>query len=271
MNSKYLALTSLAAAMALTACGGGGGGDNNATSTGTTPANPPVTTTPTPAPTVTASAEGAYEGTVSNGLTHLSLVLEDDRIYSIYGNTVNGVFGVSRFLRGAGKSANGSYTASEVREYGSGASATPYTLKATYVSGSSLNGSLTNGTVNTTFTGAPLSNSTYVYNTPARLANISGAWNLTDLAGTKVALTIGADGKFTGTSGSCAITGSLTPFASGKNVFTFSLTAGPAPCAHPAEVTTGIAVEFTIGSVRQLMAAGTGTTLVNGTALIGAR
>jgi len=81
----------------------------------------------------------------------------------------------------------------------------------------------------------------------------------------------GADGKFSGTSGTCAVTGSLTPRPSGKNVFTFSVVSGPAPCARPNEVMNGVAVEFSIGSVRQLMAAGSVETRANGIGWVGSR
>jgi hypothetical protein len=54
-------------------------------------------------------------------------------------------------------------------------------------------------------------------------------------------------------------------------VFTFSVVSGPAPCARPSEVINGVAVEFSIGSVRQLMAAGSTDTRVNGIGWVGAR
>jgi hypothetical protein len=54
-------------------------------------------------------------------------------------------------------------------------------------------------------------------------------------------------------------------------VFTFSVVSGPAPCARPNEVINGVAVEFSIGSVRQLMAAGSTDTRVNGTDWVGAQ
>lgn len=278
MNKKYVAASGLVASMLLAACGGGDDHDNSTPAAATpapqaspAPTAPVANPTPTPTPTTTASAEGVYEGTTSNGFTHLSLVLDNSEIYSVYGNTIGSVFAISRFLRGQGTSTNGTYTATNVREYGVGASATAYSLNGTYVAGTSLNGTLTNGATSTTFTGTTLANSTYVYNTPAKLANITGAWSLTDLTGAKVAVTIAADGSFTGISGSCAITGNLTPKTSGKNVFTFSVTSGAAPCALPGSVMTGVAVEFAIGTTRQLIAAGTDSTAANGAGWVGAR
>jgi hypothetical protein len=94
---------------------------------------------------------------------------------------------------------------------------------------------------------------------------------LTGVDGAKVTLVVGADSKFTGTSGACAASGSLTPRPCGKNVFTFSVVSGPVPCARPNEVINRVAVEFSIGSVRQLMAACSTDTRVNGTGWVGAQ
>jgi hypothetical protein len=54
-------------------------------------------------------------------------------------------------------------------------------------------------------------------------------------------------------------------------VFTFSVVSGPAPCARPNEVINGVAAEFSIGSVRQLMAACSTDTRINGTGWVGAK
>lgn len=276
MTTKYLGLTALTATLVLAACGGGGGdsGNNEGTVANTPPATTapgtPVTPTPAPAP-VTASAEGVYEGTLSGGLSHLSLVTDTGRLFSIVGTTTGGVFGITRFLEGIGTSNNGTFTAADVHEYGLNASTANGSFNGTYVAATSLNGVLTLGGVTTTITGTALTNTTYVYNTPAKVANITGAWTLKDLTGANVALTVAADGKFTGTSGTCAITGSLTPNAAGKNLFTFTVVSGLAPCPRPNDVTTGVAVEFVIGATRQLIAAGSGVTRVNGTGWVGAR
>ena len=274
MNKKTFVLTGLAA-LVLTACGGGS--DDNDTSAAT-PApvvtNPPPTTTTPPVtttPTTTASAEGVYEGSYANGTKHLTLVTDTSRMFSILGTTTGGLFAISRFQEGLGTSTNGAFTATEVREYGTGASAASGTFTGTYVAGASLNGTLLLGGVSTAVTGTALPSSTYNYNTPATLANVAGAWTLNGVDGARVTLAVGADGKFTGTNGTCPVTGSLTPRPSGKNVFTFTVVSGPAPCPYPADVTTGVAVEFSIGSVRQLIAAGSGVTRVNGTGWIGNR
>ncbi len=275
MTTKYLGLTALTATLVLAACGGGGGdsGSGSAGVGNTPPVTPTAPITPPAQPTITASAEGVYEGTLSGGLSHLSLVTDTGRLFSIIGTTTGGVIGISRFLEGIGTSSNGAFTATGVREYGANASPDSGTFAGTYVPGVSLTGvlAMSSSAATTTITGTTLTNTTYVYNTPAKIANITGAWTLKDLAGANVALTVAADGKFTGTSGTCAITGSLTPNTANKNLFTFTVVSGAAPCPRPADVTTGVAVEFTIGATRQLIAAGSSVTRVNGTGWVGAR
>jgi hypothetical protein len=276
MTTKYFGLPAMAAALMLTACGGGGGdgGSGNAAVGNTPPGTPTTPVTPPVQPTITASAEGVYEGTITGGLSHFSLVTDTSRLFSIVGTVSGGVFGVTRVLEGIGTSDNGTFTARDVREYGLNASPDNGSFAGTYVPGASLNGVLTmsSSAATTTFTGTALTSATYVYNTPAKVADIAGAWTLKDLNGANVALVVTADGSFTGTSaGTCAITGSMTPASSSKNYFTFKVVSGTAPCPRPGDVTTGVAVAFTIGATRQLMAAGSGVTRVNGTGWVGAR
>lgn len=275
MTRKHSGLTVLTAAWVLSACGGGGG-DSGSGNTGVSNTLPtihaptlPVATPPPP--TVMAGAEGVYEGSLPGGLSHLSLVTDGNRMYSLIGATAGGVFGISRWLEGIGASNNGSFTATDVRAYGLVPSTVVGTFTGTYVPAASLSGVLKMGDTSTALTGTALTSTNYVYNTAAKLANITGAWTLRDLGGAMVALTVAADGSFTGTTGACALKGSLTPRASGKNLFVFSLLAGGAPCPRPDEVTTGVAIEFTIGDKRQLIAAGSSATRVNGTAWVGAR
>ncbi|WP_332848200.1 hypothetical protein [Massilia sp. S19_KUP03_FR1] len=275
MTRKYSGLTALTAALVLSACGGGGG-DSGSGNTGVGNTLPAVHAPTLPVavptqPTVTASAEGVYEGSLSGGLSHVSLVTDSNRLYSMIGATTGGVFGISRFLEGVGASNNGSFTATDVREYGVTPSTVVGTFAGTYVPAASLTGILTMGSTSTALTGTALANMNYVYNTAAKLANITGAWTLRDLSGATVALTVAADGTFTGNAGACAMKGSLTPHASGKNLFIFALVAGAAPCPRPDEVTTGVAIEFKVDVMRQLIAAGSNVTRVNGTAWVGAR
>ena len=235
---------------------------------------PPAAPTPeatTPAPTITASAEGVYEGSFTGGLTHLTLVTDTSRMFTILGTTTAGVFSISRFLEAPGTSNKGAFTATGVRAYGVGASATEGTFTGTYVPGTSLIDTLLLDGISAAVSGTALAITTYNYITPAKLANVAGAWSLTGADGAKVTLAVGSDGKFTGTSGTCAITGSLTPRPSGKNVLTFSVVSGPIPCTRPNEVINGVAVKFSIGTVCQLITASLVETRANGIGWVGAR
>lgn len=257
MSARALAVASFFG-VGLFGCGGGGGGG---------------ATTAAPAPVVAAStAEGVYAGTISNGKTHNALVLENDQVYVMYGTMVNGNLMVAGFIQGNGKSNNGSFSASDMRDYSPNGTSPAFSLSATYVKNVSFNGTTTDGTTTVSFTGAPLQNSLYNYNTAANVANIVGAWTITDLAGRPVALNIAASGSFTGSTSGCTFSGTLKPRASGKNVFDAVATFGAAPCLLPSQTVSGIALEYPLtGGGRQLIIAGTDALRNNGAAYLGAR
>lgn len=252
----------MAGALVLAGCGGGG---NDA------PA-PPVATADT--------AEGVYAGTLSSasspyGPSELSLVLENGDFYFIYGNKTATAFGVAGFMRGPSVSGlRGAFGATDMRDYAATRSGVTTFASGIYATGISLNvgiGGPTSTSLSASYTGPAVNDTTYAYSNHASLANIAGAWNLTDLAGTKVTLAVGADGKFSGTVGSCTISGTLAPRASGKNVFDFSLVYGAAPCAVPNQAISGAAIDYLIGTAHQFIAAGNDTTRATGIAFSGAR
>lgn len=275
MTRKYSGLTALTAALVLSAWGGGSGdsGSGDASASNTLPAVH-APTLPLATPThraMMAGAEGMYESSLLGGLSHLSRVTDSRRMCSIIGATTGGVFGIDRLLEGIGASNNGSLTATDVHEYGVTPPMVVSTFIGTYVRATGLSGILAMASTSAALTGTALTNMNYVYNTAAKRANITGAWNLRDLGGATVAPTVAADGAFAGTAGACAIKGGHAPRAFGKNLFLFSLVADGTPCTRPDEVSTGVAIEFTIGRERQLIAAGSSSTRVNGTAWVGKR
>jgi hypothetical protein len=219
------------------------------------------------------TAEGVYAGTISNGKTHNTLVLENDQVYVMYGTTVNGAIMVEGFLQGNGKSNNGTFTASDMRDYSPTAgTSSNFSLSATYVKNTRFDGTTTVGTKTISFAGGPLQNSLYNYNTTANVANIVGAWSITDLAGEPVTLNIASSGSFTGSISGCTFSGTLKPRASGKNVFDVVATFGLAPCLLPGQTVSAIALEYPIaGGRRQLIIAGTDALRNIGTAYLGAR
>lgn len=259
-NPKNLVIASAGFALLsalLAGCGGGGGGGSPA---------------PTPAPVVL-GAEGVYEGTVSNGGIHNTLILENDQFFTLYGNAIPGGLGVAGFIQGNGKSNNGTFLSTDMKDFFANGTVVSGSLSASYTAKTTFNGSITEGSSTLTFTGtSPLKNSLYVYDTAANLANIVGAWNLSDLKGAATPLNIASSGAFTGSSGGCTFSGTLKPRASGKNIFDLALTFGAAPCLLVGQAANGIAIEYPLSTgKRQLIIVGTNTTRSNGTALLGAR
>jgi hypothetical protein len=246
-----------ALALMLVACGGGG--DGSGTSAASTTAAPQSV------------IQGAYSGRVSNGREHNTLILDDNRYYTLYGNTVNGLFAVTGFIQGTGTANNGSFSSSDLRDYYSNGTVVAGSMSASYTPNVSFNGTLSAGGQSVTFTGTPTSTTLFNYNTPATLSDITGAWTVYDLSGTRINLSIQSSGAFTGSSSGCSITGTISPRAAGKNVFDVSLMFGGSPCLYPNQSASGIAIEYKVGTARQLVMAGTTTSRSVGTAFIGTR
>jgi hypothetical protein len=255
MFSSSKTLLALATAFCLTLVGcGGGGGDS-----------------PAPGPT----AEGVYGGTLtgSSSSNFQMLVLENDEFWAMYGTQTPTQFLVAGFLQGTGVSNSGTYTSSNVRDFGfnpavAGTANATYNAAAKTISGSV---AATAGTV--TFSGGPIAGSLYNYNTPALLASVSGIWSLTALTGEGVSLNVSSTGTFTATSSlGCTFSGTMLPRPSGKNIFNVSLTFGPSPCVLAGQPASGIAVVYPLASGRtQLIFAGTNTARTIGTAAFGTR
>lgn len=228
---ECLTRTSAAIVLALAVAGcGGGGGDN-------------------PAPATT--AEGTYRGTITNSPSasaFSAIVLEDGQIWTAYGNSVGGGLVVSGLIQGQGTSSNGSFTSSTVKDFGV-VPAIAGTLSATYVAGVSLSGTVAAGGSTVGFNGTALPAAEFNYNTPATLSSVVGNWNLSSTSGNAIALTVAANGTFTGTAtGGCSLSGSLAPRPSGKNIFNFQLTNGPAPCALAGWSGAGIGLYTTLAN-----------------------
>lgn len=260
-----------AALMALLAgCGGGGGtadGEFILGSSTTTITNATTTTLLTPG-----QAQGVYEGAASNGRYFNTLVLENDQYYTIYGTLTGDVFSVTGLISGTGQASNGSFTSADLKDFPAGGIPLQGAMSATYTPGASFNGVVTRGGSAVTFAGVVPVNTSYVYNTPARLADVSGAWVMTALTGAPVSLNVVANGTYAATSLGCDFSGSFVPRASGKNVFDFTATFGPAPCALANQTATGHAVTYLLGNgKRQLLVAASDAARSVATVLAGVR
>lgn len=255
MRVKVISLCALSAMFA--GCGGGGGSSGGAA---TVPA------------AVVGAAQGIYIGTTSDGREIDTIVLENDQFYTMYGHTVGNAFQVSGFVQGDGKSNNGVFTSANAVDSTSGNTRLAATVNATYVAGVNLNGSLVESGGTVSFTSAPIAAAVINYNSAASLADIGGKWELTTLRGFPASFTISATGGLTGTSSGCAISGSLTPRASGKNVFDVSIDFGPSPCLIPSQSIKGMAISYVAtNGKRQLIVAGIDTARVNTAAFFGVR
>lgn len=239
----------------ITACGGGGGSD--------------------PAPTTGPSAEGVYGGTLTGSASNAFnlLVLENGDYWSLYGVQGATVFTVAGFVQGTGSSNNGNFSSSNGKDFGF-FPAVSGSVNATYnATAKTISGTTTNSSGSSTFNGGPIAGSLYNYDATATLSTVAGSWTTTSLTGETVTISIAAGGTFTAvSSGGCRFSGTVTPRASGKNVFNTSLTFGAAPCALPNQVATGIAVAYPLASGRtQLIVAVTDSARTVGAAVVGSR
>ena len=252
----FSSIIAISVATILSACGGGGG---DSATTGTT----------------TATAEGVYGGNLTGSASSnfQMLVLENDEVWTMYGTQTASQFLVAGFVQGNGTSNNGAYTSSNVRDFGFNP-ALAGTASATYnASTKTIAGSFVAGGSTVSFNGGPISDSLYVYNTPAVVSSVAGLWSLTSLTGEGISLTVATTGTFTARSTlGCSFSGSLTPRPSGRNVFNLSITFGASPCALANQAATGIAIAYPLASGRnQLIVAGYNSARTVGTAAFGTR
>lgn len=260
----------LSAAMSLVllaACGGGGGDGGGGNTGGSSP--------PTQTPTQTSgTAEGVYGGTLngSSSSDFEVLVLENGEYWSLYGQNMGSIFYVHGFIQGNGTSNNGSFTSSDLRDFGY-APAAAGSLTASYnTSAKTITGSTTTPMGTVQFSGGPIPNSLYNYNSPATLSSVSGSWAAVSSLGGNVTINIAANGNLTLSEGGCVASGTIAPRASGKNVFNVSVKFGAAPCLLPNQTATGIGVTYALATGQtQLIAAVTSAARSEGIAVFGVR
>ncbi|MDI1246913.1 MAG: hypothetical protein PSV24_16100 [Rhodoferax sp.] len=241
-------LTALAAALVLSACGGGGG--DGATT-----------------PTTTASAEGFWNGTTSNG-TQVSLaVLENGETWGLYGNAsalTGAVYGITST---SGTTLSGSGTGFNFVSRTSG--------NGTFTGSVSTKGTISfNVSDGTQLTGTYDSS----YDQTASLANLAGSYTGWAVTGTiapqtsTVVVDVNGNVSSSFVSGSltCVTSGTATPRASGKNVFSLQLTFTGNYCAlGNGTVVTGVATYDSVN--RELIAMGLNSAKSDGLIFLGTR
>jgi len=233
---RHVSLAALA--LVLGACGGGD----------SSPSPPPNPDSP----------QGIFSGRSSNNFDIGGLVLETNEYYFFYAQG-NVIFGV---VQGNMSAANGTYTSSNGIDFSLINGRIPATVSGNYVPKQALQGTVSEAAGSITF------NATYQssYDTPASLASAAGTYSGAAATGnggsSPILLTILSNGTFTGTSpgtsGLCSFSGTLTPRATGKNVFNVSVTFGNANCALGTTTVNGYAVPVagTNGSTTTLYAVG---------------
>ena len=268
-NQSFVSGAALATLMA--GCGGEAGTGTPGADFGLGTSSTATTTTTT-VPLTPGEAQGVFEGTASNGLYFNTLVLDNDQYYTIYGTLAGGTFDVTGLLTGTGQSSNGGFTSADLKDFPAGGIPLLGTMSASYTPGEIFNEVVSRGGTAVTFPGMAPVNTRYVYNTPANLADISGAWTMTTMAGIPASLNIAADGTYTATSPECNFSGSMMPRASNKNVFDVTVTFGSAPCVLPNQAASGHAITYFLGNGnRQLLLAASDAARSVATVLAGVR
>jgi hypothetical protein len=226
-----------------------------------------------------ASAEGAYGGALTGSpfSNFIMVILDDTTFWEAYGRPLVGPLAESGFVEGTGTSTStsGTFTSSDARDFGLVPTA-PATITATYTNtgAAAISGSIVYDSATVTFSGtSPISGTTYLYTTPALLSTILGNWTLTSNDGITTPVTIAATGTLDATDAAgCSFTGSVSPRASGKNVYNVSLTFGAAPCAVPGATMNGIALALPLaGGQTELMLMAIDSSRTNGYGATGTR
>jgi hypothetical protein len=227
----------------------------------------------TPSTSPPAVVQGLYSGTLtgSTSTNFQLLALENGDVWSLYGTPSGASFRVRGFIQGPTARNGSAVSSSSVKDFGFDralAGSLAGTLTATTVGGT-----VTFSTGAVTFSGTAVPTGTYNYNAAATNSQVAGTWTLSALDGTSATVSVGTNGSFTGNNAGCAITGTILPRASGKNVFDVSVTSGPAPCFAPGTTSTGIALTSVLadGTTRQLIVAGVNAGRTAGNAFFGVK
>ena len=217
-------------------------------------------------------AAGMYAGTLSNGTLYNMFVADDDTYYGFYSATATAPIATTGLLYGAGKSSSGSFAAA-VTDFNTPVGTAPYALTATYGAQASFNGSINLGSTVFTVASSVIDPAIYNYNQAAKLADVAGSWSMRQTGVAAQAITIAADGSFSGSSTACAISGQLTPHGN-KNLFDVIVNFGPGnalTCPLQSRSMGGVAFTYTLnaGVTRQLYMAGATGDHTAGALLVG--
>lgn len=214
MKSRNSWLVALAVSV-LSACGGGGGASSSAS---------------------TQSAEGLWQGTTSDGFNITAAVLENGEIWALASSS-SGVVG---FINGAsivsGASITGSETSYNLLSHTPPAS---QSFTGTINTKSTLSLTTSNGSFNSAYISrydqTPVPVATLAGTYSGWLASVSGSYSPSSV------VTISAAGAISSPGAPCSATGSITPRASGKNVYNVTIGFTGASCSAASMTLTGVA------------------------------
>ena len=221
---------------------------------------------PPPPPPPQLRLEGLYSGSVTQPDYGLSLlVLDDATLWGVYASraTIPIAFGI---LQSAGirNNATGNFVGSlDGRNYFYNAAGVTGQMLGSYTAADVFTGFLPGLPPPVPATPWPFSTvrvatAAYDYDAAAQLASVAADWGVVTPRGGSN-MTILATGVVAGSLAGCQVTGSFSPRAGGKNVFTASLVFGPALPMAFCDITgsaTGVAVvTFSSATRRQLMVA----------------
>jgi hypothetical protein len=247
-------------------------GDDDGIACESLPRRPTSPTGPS-APTAPVIVQGLYTGTLTNSTsTQFELLsLENGDVWALYGVPSGALFVVRGFVQGSTVRSGTSVSSSSIKDYGLNPAPTG-TLSGT-ITTSAVSGSIAFSGTAHSFAGSPPTSSSYTYDTPAVLSQVVGSWSLSALDGTATNVTVASNGTFSGTNAGCAISGTVRPRSSGKNVFDVSVLSGPSPCLAPGTTSTGIAITYLLpnSNVRQLIVAGVNSSRTTGNVYFGTR
>lgn len=179
--------------------------------------------------------EGLYSGTASSGYEFGVVALDSGEIWGIY--LKNGV--VYAAVHGSSSVSGGAFSGSGFDFNLASATRTSTNFSGTFVSSSSVSGTLTpsgvafNGTFDPT------------YNTAASLSSVTGAWSgpvASELGVQTSSVTVASDGSFQGSVSTCSYAGTFVPRPGGKNVFNLSVKFNSASCLFYGQTLAGIAM-----------------------------
>lgn len=194
-------LMMLALPLAIAACGGNG----DKTCFTDVNLNKICTQNPTTTPPEGIWLGASTAGTSVAGASVMTIVLESGQYYNLY--TSSGAF--LALVQGVMTATNNQFT-----DNAAVAIVNPYQVSATAVTGTFTPQVSMTGTAGTLgFNG----NYAPVYNTPLAVSDVTGSWIDVQTGGPST-LTINTDGTFTGTNATCALSGKLTPRATGKHI-----------------------------------------------------